>query len=157
MTRSQLYPTSESEEKVLQAAHKSPFSQFYQVNKNHSDELIWLVKENRSAYCILLFLTNHMDKYNAVMCSYTVLQEALGVSPATIRRAIKLLKENGYIHIYKSGTSNVYVLNPDLVWNSWGNNKQYCQFPVNVILSKSEQKSLSDIKHHRTNIIESAS
>lgn len=123
-----------------QKAHKSPFSRFYQINKNHSDDLMWLVKENPTAYRILLFIFDHMDKYNAVMCSNLAMSEALEVSTRTIIRAVKLLKDKGFLHIYKSGSSNVYVANPDLVWNSWGNNIKYCEFPANIILSATEQE-----------------
>lgn len=84
-----------------------------------------------------------MDKYNAVVCSYKVLQEALGISSATITRAVKYLKDNGFISVYKTGTSNVYIANPNLVWNSW-NNVKYCEFPANIILSAAEQEKVFD-------------
>lgn len=67
----------QEEEQQEAKKHKSPFSAFYQVNKKHSNDLMWLVKANANAYRILLFLFDHMDKYNAVMCSYNVLEEAL--------------------------------------------------------------------------------
>ena len=38
----------------------------------------------------------------------------------------------------KSGTSNVYIVNPDVAWTSYGNQKQYCKFQANVLLSSSE-------------------
>ena len=63
-----------------------------------------------------------MDNYNAVICSYQVFQEALGMSGRTVSRAIKYLKDNGFIYIYKSGSSNVYIANKNLVWRSWGTN-----------------------------------
>lgn len=137
------------EQEQLKQARKSPFSQFYQVNKEHSEDLMWLVKTNPNAYRILLFLLDHMDKYNAVMCSYQVLQEALELSRATASRAVKVLKEHGFIAILKSGTSNVYVVNNDLAWNSWGNNVEYCEFPANIIISASEQEQRSRVKDKR--------
>lgn len=130
------------ERELLEREKKSPFKRFYQINKEYSNELIWLVKENPNAYRILLFLFDQMDNYNSVMCSYTVMQELLEISRTTAARAVKLLKEKGFIYVYKSGTSNVYVANPDIVWNSWGNNKKYCKFPTNIILSASEQENI---------------
>ena len=82
-----------------------------------------------------------MDKYNAVVCSYKVFQEALGIGQATVARSVKYLKDNGFLYIYKSGTSNVYVANKNLVWNSWGNNQEYCEFPANIVLSKANKKN----------------
>ena len=138
----------------LKQQRKSPFRAFYQINKEHSEDLMWLVKENPNAYRILLFLLDHMDKYNAVMCSYIVIQEALGMSRATASRAVKLLKEHGFIAILKSGTSNVYVVNNDLAWNSWGNNVQYCEFPANVIISASEQAEHSKVRDKRITTVQ---
>lgn len=143
-----------AEQEELEKQRKSPFSRFYQVNKDHSEDLMWLVKTNPIAYRILLFLFDHMDKYNAVMCSYQVFQESLEISRATASRAIKLLKDKGFIHVYKSGTSNVYVTNPDLVWNSWGNNVRYCEFPANVILSASEQEERSKVFDKRVQTVQ---
>lgn len=142
------------EQEKLQRERKSPFTRFYQVNKEHSDDLMWLLNENVTAYKLLLFLFDHMDKYNAVMCSYQVFQEALGVKRTTASNAVKVLKENGFIHVYKSGTSNVYVANPDLVWNSWGNNVQYCEFPANVVLSKSEQEERAKVHDKRITTVQ---
>ena len=59
-----------------------------------------------------------------------------------VRLAIKYLKEHGYIAVYKSGTSNVYVANDTLVWQSAGKNLKYSKFPSNVILTSSEQEKL---------------
>ena len=60
------------EEEELERRKKSPFSDFYQVNRRHSNDMQWLLSESPKAFQILLFLLDHMDKYNAVMCSYTV-------------------------------------------------------------------------------------
>lgn len=144
----------QEEEQQEAKKHKSPFSAFYQVNKKHSNDLMWLVKANVNAYRILLFLFDHMDKYNAVMCSYNVLEEALEISESTVKRAIKVLKDHGFIYIYKSGTSNVYVTNPDLAWNSWGNNVKYCEFPANVIISASEQAEREKIYSKRVTTVQ---
>lgn len=144
----------EQDKKKLNEDRKSPFARFYQVNKQHSEDLMWLLNTNPNAYKILLFIFDHMDKYNAVMCSYVVLQEYFGLSRATVSRAVKVLKDNGFIAILKSGTSNVYVANPDLVWNSWGNNVQYCEFPANVILSKSEQEERAKVYDKRIQTVQ---
>ena len=103
---------------------------------------------------MLLFIFDHMDKYNAVVCSYKVFQEALGVGQATIARAIKYLKDNGFLYVYKSGSSNVYVANNDLVWNSWGTNIEYCEFPANIVLSKSEQEEQIKVRNKRIQTVQ---
>lgn len=127
------------EKKVEQS---SPFSHFYQGNKSNARFLRSCLRENPKACELLLFLCEHMDQYNAVMCSHMVFQEVLGISRTTAFRCVNYLKDHGFIHVYKSGTSNVYVANDNLVWNSWGNNRKYCEFPANIVLSASEQEGM---------------
>lgn len=129
----------EAKEREEKLAKNSPFSRWSQFNLEHTKELMWLAMKHPKAHAILYFLVDQMDDYNAVMCSYQVLQEVLGVGQATIARNIKVLKENGFIEILKSGTSNVYAVNDSVYWKTWGNKKKYSKFPANVVLSLSEQ------------------
>ncbi|MEG7677078.1 hypothetical protein U2060_15165, partial [Listeria monocytogenes] len=39
----------------------------------------------------------------------------------------------------KSGTSNVYAVNKQIAWSSWGSNFKHGKFSANIILSESEQ------------------
>lgn len=144
----------QKEQEELKQQRKSPFSRFYQVNKDNSEYLRSCLQENPKALELLFFIFDHMDKYNAVICSYQVFQEALGMSKATIQRSIKYLKDNGFVYIYKTGTSNVYVANKDLVWNSWGNNIDYCEFPANIVLSRSEQEERTKIYDKRVTTVQ---
>lgn len=142
------------EQKALANSRKSPFSRFYQVNKDNSEYLRSCLDENPKALKLLLFIFDHMDKYNAVICSYQVFQEALGMSSRTVSRCVKYLKDNGFLYVYKSGTSNVYVANNNLVWNSWGNNVEYCEFPANIILSASEQEERVKVRDKRIQTVQ---
>ena len=38
----------------------------------------------------------------------------------------------------KSGTSNVYIVNPDVAWTSYADQKSSCSFQANVVLSGTE-------------------
>lgn len=127
------------------AARKSSFEKFYQINKRKAEYLTYCLDENPTALKILLFIFSNMDGYNAVTCSYKVLEEALGLSKSTLIRAVRFLRQHGFIYVYKSGSANVYVANSDLAWSSWGNNRKYCKFPTNIILSKAEQKKRANM------------
>lgn len=119
---------------------QSPYERWVQVNKDFYKAEDWLMAQSPIAYRIFKFLINNMDNYNAVVCSYKVLQEYFGVSQVTVARAIKLLREKKYIEIYKSGTSNIYAVNKEIAWSSWGKNFKYAKFGANIILSQSEQE-----------------
>jgi len=149
-----LIAKEQEELEELKRQKKSPFTRFYQVNKDNSEYLRSCLKENPKALQVLFFIFDHMDKYNAVVCSYKVFQDALDMGQATVARSIKYLKEHGFLYVYKTGSSNVYVANKDLVWNSWGNNREYCEFPANIVLTASEQEERSKIKDKRITTIE---
>ena len=155
----QLDQEKQREKEARERAKKSPFKSFVQVNKEYYKAEDWLMSKSPIAYRIFKFLTNNMDEYNAVICSYKVLQENFEISQDTVRRAIKILKEKKYIDVYKSGTSNVYAINKNIVWNSWGTNYEYAKFGANIILSASEQEEsvkakIKTVKHKQVTMAE---
>lgn len=114
-------------EKVLQVEKK-----VYQVEDD-------LMKRNPSAYRVLRFLINNMGGHNAVMVSYVAMEEVLGMSRTTLFRAIKWLSEERLIVILKSGSSNIYTLDPGSLKATWNDEHKHSQFSVNVIIAESEQ------------------
>ena len=129
------------EEEARKREKNSTFNEFAQFNMEgyvHTGVMMSLA-DYPAATKLFWFIAKQMDGYNALIASYAVFQEALNMSIPTIARGVKVLKEKGILHIKKSGSANVYIMNPDLIWKSWSNNKQYCEFPAKVILSASEQ------------------
>lgn len=115
-------------------------SNFVQLYRNNITAIRWLSKNNSTALEMFLFILEHMDHTNALGCSYSIFEEALGKSKPTITRAIKVLKDNGFLSVLKMGTSNVYVINQDIAWSSWDNKKKYCKFNGNMLISHKENK-----------------
>lgn len=111
---------------------------FIMLFRDHMPEMRWLSMNHNKAYNILLFLIEHMDFQNALMCPNSILQEYFGVSRQTVSTAIKTLKENGFIDVFKAGTSNVYVVNPDVAWTNYADKVKYCKFNGNILVNKSE-------------------
>jgi hypothetical protein len=64
---------------------------------------------------------------------------------ATVHRKIKLLKDNGFIDIQKSGTANVYFVNSRIAWTSARAGREFATFKANVILSAKEQEKTKPI------------
>lgn len=137
------------EEEQRKTAKKSPYNNWLQLNKDVWKQEDKLMSQSPIAYRIFKFLMNNMDSYNAVMCSYKVLEEQFSVSSSTITRAIKILKDKNFIEIYKSGTSNIYAVNKQIAWNSWGSNFKHGKFGANIILSESEQEEDMKLKIER--------
>ncbi len=143
--KKQIEKEYEDENKKENDKKRSPYSNWYQFNRDYTGEMIWLAGKYPRAHQILLFILDQMDSYNALMCSYKVFQEALGISESTVKRSIKVLKDNGFVQIYKSGASNIYAVNKKLAWSSWGNNYKYAKFEANIIISENEQEKLSEL------------
>lgn len=115
------------------------FNSCAQLNLKHIEDLIILNRLNPHALSIFLFILKNMDQYNALVCSQAMLMEYFGLSRSTINRCISDLKKNGFIYITKTGSSNVYLANDNLVWKSSESDIKHCKFPANVLLSLSEQ------------------
>lgn len=148
----ELQKKEEQEKKEEQKQKKSPYKDFIQMNNAYYKAEDWLMKTSPIGYRILRFLISHMNNYNAVICSYAVLEEYFDISKPTVTRAIKLLKEHNFIDTAKTGTSNVYFINKELVWKSWGTNHKYAEFGAKIIISESEQETIKT-KTDKANII----
>ena len=139
-----------------QDSKKSPYRQWLQVNNDKTayqaeDNLI---RKSATAYRVLRFLASHMDERNALICSYKVLEESLGLKRASLSNAVKLLKDEKYIDVKKSGTSNIYLINKSLYWKSWGKNYKYAEFDAKILVSQSEQEEkVVDTQKHKTAVI----
>ena len=119
--------------------HTDQFNSCAQINLKHIEDLIILNRLNPHALSIFLFILKNMDQYNALVCSQAMLMEYFNLSRSTINRCISDLKKNGFIYITKTGSSNVYLANDNLVWKTSESDVKHCKFPANVILSLSEQ------------------
>lgn len=134
----ELKKLEEEENRIREIKKKN--SNFVMFYREHMPEMRWLMKKSGIASSILNFIIEHMDYKNALMCSHHVLMDYFDISKPTVTRAIKLLKDNGFIDVLKSGTSNIYIVNSEVAWCSWENQKLYCKFEGNVLISKTENK-----------------
>lgn len=127
---------------------------FVQIYRNHIDDISRLARQQPMAYDLFMLLLKHMDGTNALGVSMVALTELMGVSRQTISKAVKYLKDNGWICVLKSGTSNVYIVNPSVAWTSYDNQKKYCKFQATVLLSSTENneylKSRESNTHFKT-------
>ena len=115
---------------------------FVQVSRNYLKEWRLLMRKSPLASEVLMFLVEHMGRTtNAVVCSYTTLTEATGVSRASVARALKLLKEDNWIDSVKIGNATAYAVNARVFWQAGRHQKQYAIFQATVIASGTEQDS----------------
>ena len=111
---------------------------FIQLYRDHVDDVARLAREQPRAYDLFMLLIKHMDGTNALCVSMQALTEIMALSRQSLSKSVKYLKDNGWVCVMRNGSSNVYIVNPDVAWTSYGNQKQYCKFQANVLLSSSE-------------------
>ena len=149
MRKHQLEEEERRRQEQKEREKKSIYTNFAQLNRNSIKYIRALQKINANAVTVLMFIIENMDKMNALVCSFKVMQEQLELGRTTLSEAVRVLKENGFIYIYKSGTSNVYVLSTEIAWTNTGDKAEYCKFPANVMLSKSEQEEMTKARNQK--------
>ena len=113
---------------------------FVQLRKGHMSDMRRLMRANPVGAEILFFLIENMDRLsNAMVASYTLLQERLGYSRGAVAKAVKALRSDHWIKIEKSGNMNVYCVNSQVAWQAANNQRHYAKFTATVMLSSSEQ------------------
>jgi Fe2+ or Zn2+ uptake regulation protein len=134
----ELQTISEAEAKRKEDEKKN--KNFVMMYREHMPEMRWLMQKNGKAASILNFIIEHMDNKNALMASNAVFADYFDISTKTVQRCIKFLYDNGFVDILKSGTSNVYIVNHNVAWCSWDNQKKYSQFDGKILISATDNK-----------------
>lgn len=117
-------------------------SNFVQMRIDNMGAVRELMSQHPVAANILMFLSQYMNTKNAVVCPSKVLEEVTGKGRVTVSRSIKKLKDAGYIVVLKAGTTNVYVLNPHVVWKAKRSGKNYCEFEGPILISQKENPEM---------------
>lgn len=115
-------------------------SNFVMLFRNEISSLVVLQKEDPKAGALLMFLMQHMDRDNALIVSIETIAEFMEWSKPTVNRKIKVLKDKNFISTARTGNSNVYFVNANIAWTTYGNKKEYAKFRATVLISKTEQE-----------------
>lgn len=112
------------------------FVQFY---RKHITDIANLGRADPLALAIWLWIVERMGSDNALVCSMAPLVEEFEKSRQTISKKLNFLRRSRYLDILKSGTTNVYVINAELVWTTNAERRTHAEFRASVVLSASEQ------------------
>jgi biotin operon repressor len=113
------------------------FVQFY---KDSLDFVIEATRENPTALRVFFWLVQNMDTRNALVISQQALAETLDLGRTTIHLCTVYLKEKQALTVFKSGNTNVYALNSQIVWQDSAEAKRYAHFDAKVYISEKEQE-----------------
>lgn len=144
------------EEETRELRKKNKSKNWDQHELKYDAYIDYLMKKYPNAARLYTCIRQFMDRSNALVCSQKFFEEYLGVSQSTVKRSIKLLKDLNYVRIAKTGSSNIYYLNPDIDWKGYDHNRAYAEFykyaemdNVNVLFTLSEQENTLCEKHYK--------
>ena len=112
------------------------------LKKDSAEAIRELIKKSAVAADIFIFLSQHMNEKNAVVCPSKVLEDATGKSRVTISRAISKLKKEGYLCVLKAGTTNVYILNHHVILYANQVRGRHYEFEGPILISTKENPEL---------------
>ncbi|MDX7993604.1 Rep14-4, partial [Xenorhabdus sp. psl] len=91
--------------------------------------LAYIISNNAVAGQLYMFFMENMDvNSNSIMVSQKVLEEYTGKTRQTVSKAVSFLEKNGLIAIGKVGTTNAYILNPEVAWATSRDKKDFVNF-----------------------------
>lgn len=147
------------EEAAREREKKSPYRNFAQLNRENIPHMDRACRDNPTAVRILLFIMQHMDYCNALLCPYRVFEEYLGLSQATVARGLRYLKDKGFIVVEKTpGIGNTYILNDELAWtSSMAKRAKNSRFPANQGLTAATEEDAERARNIRFDRMAAAS
>lgn len=113
---------------------------FVQLYKDNFQLVSKMAAERPAALRIFLWIAELMDERNALATSQMAICEALDLHRNTVTQAIAYLKKHKVMAIFKIGSSHVYALNNEIVWQDLTGNKKYALFNAKIYLTQSEQE-----------------
>jgi replication protein RepL len=111
---------------------------FVQITRKQMSEVRRLARINNLAFELLFMMAEKMDRQNAVVMSFKVMEEITGKSRSTLHNAIKVLKDEQWVQVIKVGSASAYVLNASVFWSDQAHRK-HTVFQATVVASFSEQ------------------
>lgn len=142
------------QKKSVSIQDKNGYNNWLQFNLDMMPQWISLNSDHPSAVNAFLFIIAEMDGYNNLMCSQRVICDAIGVSLSTVTKALVFLKKRKFLKTTKWGNTNVYHVNSEIIWKSWGANKVYAEFTEpDVLFSDDEKASPKPINYTKKEVM----
>lgn len=102
-----------------------------------------LISRQPRAAALLHLLVANMDQRGGLVASQATLAQLMGVSTATVKRALTVLSDELWIEVVRVGSErggvNAYVVNRRVAWADKRENQRFAAFDARILVSESEQ------------------
>ena len=124
-------------QKIVQSGH----AHFAMVEKQALANLDELMREDMNAARLIVSLIRLMEPGSggAVVISRKAIQELLGVSESTAKRALRSLIEGRWVHRIRIGGAYALAVNDQIAWVGSRDQMHHAVFRATVIAAASEQ------------------
>lgn len=132
----------------VQMAVPPSSGEWLQVPRLAIEKWAELMLENPRAAAVLGKILSRMGRHNALVVSQKTLAELCNCTDRTIRTAIKVLKERGYLEVRQigpTGTACAYVVNSRVAWSGKRDGIRYALFEAAVLVSDADQPDRDEI------------
>lgn len=103
-----------------------------------------LTIQSPRAAALMHHLVAHMDQHAAVVASHATLAHISGLSPATVKRAVKDLKDGNWIQVVQLGGKGgalAFIVNSRVGWSASREMLPMAAFTARVLAIRSEQEA----------------
>jgi len=105
-----------------------------------------LIGSKPKAAQLMHLIVANMDNKGALVVSQQTLSEMMSVSLNTVKRSLKVLRDNNWLDVVRIGSErggvNAYVVNRRVAWADKRANGQYAAFDARIIVSANEQEQV---------------
>ena len=98
-----------------------------------------LAKHDPTALRLWAFFAEYASANGSLMICQTDIATELGITSRTVRRALKVLEDNGAVFTIREAGGNIYCLDPNEVWGMMADSKRFAPFKTHAIFSKKAQ------------------
>jgi hypothetical protein len=126
----------------------TPGGTWVQTDRVAHERWAQLAIANPRASSVLHVLVAQMGRHNAIVASQTTLAKASRCSLPTLKRALSILREQGWIEVRQigpTGTACAYIINDRVAWTGKRDGIRYSLFSAAVLIADDEQPDREEL------------
>lgn len=128
-----------------QPAVVRPRGTWVQTERAAHESWAKLINRQPRAAALLHLLVANMNRSGALVASQSTLAELMGVSVATVKRALTVLSDECWIDVVRVGSErggvNAYVVNRRVAWADRRERQRFAAFDARILVSEAEQEA----------------